>query len=66
MAVWHLWGGRRLGAFLAALVVCGLLPKWRAMLMWFLLECERRGVGGGEGVCSDEVSADLRLPGRAA
>ena len=46
MAVWHLWDGRWLGAFLAALVVCGLLPKWRAVLMWFLLECERRGVEG--------------------
>ncbi len=39
MAVWRLWGGRRLGAFLAAIRVCGLLPKWRAAFEWLVLGC---------------------------
>lgn len=39
MAVWRLWDGRWLSAFLAAMSVCGLLPKWRAVFVWLELSC---------------------------
>lgn len=50
MAVWRLWGGRRLGAFLAVASVCGLLPKWRAVFEWLVLGCG--WWGGGMWVCA--------------